>query len=105
MAEFRKTIPASRIDRTTWTETLVQNVVVLYLFFSILVLTGALILSYTSLPASAPDRLTWMAVSYGVGSGIFRMRHLGLPVSAPGHRRACLCLICCFCGDRSEHLL
>jgi signal transduction histidine kinase len=67
MAEFRKTIPASRIDRTTWTETLVQNVVVLYLFFSILVLTGALILSYTSLPVSAPDRLTWMAVSYGVG--------------------------------------
>jgi signal transduction histidine kinase len=67
MAEFRKTIPASRIVQTTWVDNLAQFVVVAYLFFAILVLTGALVFSYNTLPVQTPGRQTWMAISYSVG--------------------------------------
>jgi signal transduction histidine kinase len=67
MAEFRKTIPASRIIQNSWANTLAQNVAVTYLFFTILVLTGALLLSVNTLPAGTPGMYTWMAVTYGVG--------------------------------------
>jgi GAF domain-containing protein len=67
MAEFRKTLPASRIHQLTWIENLSQFVVIAYLFFAILVMTGALLLSNNTHPAAAPDRLTWMAICYSVG--------------------------------------
>jgi signal transduction histidine kinase len=67
MAEFRKTLPASRIHQPTWIENLAQFVVLAYLFFAILVLTGALLLSNNTLSVVTPDRLTWMAICYCVG--------------------------------------
>jgi signal transduction histidine kinase len=67
MAEFRKTLPASRIHQPSWMNILAQNVVVAYLFFAMLVLTGALLLSVNTLPAGTPGMQPWMTISYGVG--------------------------------------
>jgi signal transduction histidine kinase len=67
MAEFRKTLPASRILQTTWTDNLAQFVVVTFLFFTMLVLTGALLLTMSTLPADTPGMHTWLSISYGVG--------------------------------------